>query len=465
MHHLVEALYFGDDDTSATIYPAIERVQAGWHVRISSDGVHAQPLEARPARMPPPAEHDDAGWESALRDTLDAAVIERCQGPAPIAIALSGGLDSTAVAALAARHLAKDGRRLYAFTLRASGVARDVPGRFSDETALASSLASAYPNIVHRIVPHPVRPDLLGEVEKLMRVSGEPSLSPINWANAAALREAVAELGPATLLGGGVGNLTISDTGEDLLNEMLAKGRVAEWFALSRALRNRGKTALHILNLSFAEFLPRRVYRALLAAFGRSSGQFAGAVPVRPDLARAIGLAAAIDANSNKAHLPPLARRRAILRRRDRGRGYYAIRRVFGIDQADPTYDADVVELGLAIPNSQNLRPHEDRSLIRRAMRGLVPDAIRLELRRGHQLSDWQDKIAADLPALKAELAALEACAPARDMLDLARLREMLETPVEKWGPGGHSHAVYGSDLMRGLAMGRFLRLHEAGEI
>jgi asparagine synthase (glutamine-hydrolysing) len=98
-------------------------------------------------------------------------------------------------------------------------------------------------------------------------------------------------------------------------------------------------------------------------------------------------------------------------------------------------------------------------------MRGLVPDAIRLELRRGHQLSDWQDKIAADLPALKAELAALEACAPARDMLDLARLREMLETPVEKWGPGGHSHAVYGSDLMRGLAMGRFLRLHEAGEI
>lgn len=462
-HRLIETLYFGDDDTTATIYPAIERVRAGWQVRICADGVRAQAIEAsRPRALPD--EDDDAGWEHALRATLEAAVAERTNGPDPIAIALSGGLDSTAVAALAARRLAHEGRRLHAFTLRPSGVSRDIDGRFSDETGFASALAAAYPNIVHRIVPHPVRPDLLGAVEKLMRVSGEPSLTPIGWANAAALREAVSELGPATLISGGVGNLTISDSGENLLHDLIAKARFAQWMALTRALRNRGRTLLSLLNLSFADFLPRGLRRALLAVRGRPEGRMAETIPIRPELARAIGLAEAIDTNSNKLHLPPRERRRAILRRRDRGRGYHAIRTVFGIEQADPTYDADVAELGLAIPDSQNFRAHEDRSLIRRAMRGLVPDAIRLEPRRGFQLADWHDMLTSDLPALKAELAALEACAPAREILDLARMRELMNAPTDTWHVGEKS-IFYSSYLPRGLAMGRFLRLHEAGEI
>lgn len=462
-HRLIETLYFGDDDTTKTIYPSIERVRAGWQVRISADGVRAEPLEAPRARVLP-AEDDDSGWEHALRATLDTAVAERMNVPGPIAVALSGGLDSTAVAALAACRLAQEGRPLHAFTLRPSGVQRDIDGRFSDETALASSLAAAYPNIVHRIVPHPVRPDLLGSLEKLMRVSGEPSLTPISWANSAALREAVSALGPATLLSGGVGNLTISDSGENLLHDLLAQARFAEWMALTRALRARGRTPLNLLNLSFAGFLPRGLNRALMAARGRPEGRMAETIPIRPELARAIGLAEAIDTNSNKLHLPPREQRRAILRRRDRGRGYHAIRSVFGIEQADPTYDAEVTELGLAIPDSQNLRPHEDRSLIRRAMRGLVPDAIRLEARRGYQISDWHDMLTGDLPALSAELAALESCALAREILDLERMRELMNAPTDTWHVGGRS-IFYSSYLPRGLAMGRFLRLHEAGEI
>ena len=100
----------------------------------------------------------------------------------------------------------------------------------------------------------------------------------------------------------------------------------------------------------------------------------------------------------------------------------------YGIEARDPTMDEAVVEFCLRVPEEQYCVRGQYRSLIRRAMKGLLPDVVRLNERRGKQAEDLAYRIRATKSEWVEALAGLEQSALAREALDLPRMRRLLDS-------------------------------------
>ena len=65
-----------------------------------------------------------------------------------------------------------------------------------------------------------------------------------------------------------------------------------------------------------------------------------------------------------------------------------------GLLRRDPTRDKRVIEFCMSLPKEQYIHEGKGRSLIRRAMKGEVPDRIRLNYTvRGRQAADWMQRL------------------------------------------------------------------------
>ncbi|MCL8207689.1 MAG: asparagine synthase (glutamine-hydrolyzing) [Actinomycetia bacterium] len=89
------------------IFRSVQEVRPGWALSYGANGLRSWrywSLESRPH------EHDPAATVATVRDLLDDTVRRQLVADVPVCTLLSGGLDSTAVTALAARHLTASGR-------------------------------------------------------------------------------------------------------------------------------------------------------------------------------------------------------------------------------------------------------------------------------------------------------------------------------------------------------------------
>ena len=102
------------------------------------------PADIKPIRLP-----SDQAYADGLRECLDRAVRRQMRSAHPIGCHLSGGLDSSSVAALAARALGEKDQRLAAFTqVPREGFDGPVPpGRYADETPYVEAIRKAAGNI------------------------------------------------------------------------------------------------------------------------------------------------------------------------------------------------------------------------------------------------------------------------------------------------------------------------------
>ena len=96
-----------------------------------------------------------------------------------------------------------------------------------------------------------------------------------------------------------------------------------------------------------------------------------------------------------------------------------------GVDLRDPTADLDVVEFCLGIPSEQYLAEGIDRSLVRRAMWGLLPGAVLVKRKRGLQAADWLTKIKRSSDAVDQSIKRLRSSELAAEVLDLERLQTL----------------------------------------
>jgi len=127
------------------------------------------------------------------------------------------------------------------------------------------------------------------------------------------------------------------------------------------------------------------------------------------------------------------------------------------VESRDPTADIDVISFCFGIPPEQYLVEDIDRSLIRRSMWGLLPEAILCNRRRGLQSADWYKKLDRRRHQFEAELAQLSESRLAQRCLDLPRL----ERAIRSW-PSGAWHRSdieeeYHYAFARGVAAARFL--------
>jgi asparagine synthase (glutamine-hydrolysing) len=421
----------------------------------------------RPETLPLLRLPRDEDYAELARDSLTRAVRRCVQDDQRIGAQLSGGLDSSAVTALAAHHLGSTGRRLTAFTATPDRPVSVDPHGFADEWPHAALVASAYPNIDHVRIPNGGTPVLSALALREMG-SDWPVLNASNtvWLNG--IDRAAQDRGVGVLLTGTMGNVTISYGGTEWLASKLRAGDLPGALQAMAVLWRGGSSLRGLAGEVIDTLVPARLGQSIRKVLGRRRVALSDWSVVRPAFLARHDLRDQAEAMAcdlrNVARGDGRALRLAMLDRTDhRGILAASARRLFGVDTRDPTSDRQLIELCLSIPEEQYVRGGQSRSLVRRAMKGVIPDTVLMEQRRGRQAADWRVGFHAALPALHDEVARLRHSPLASESLDLDRMQTLLDTwpGVDNTDPA--VQIAYIAAFSRGLTAGRFIRRVEGG--
>jgi asparagine synthase (glutamine-hydrolysing) len=134
-----------------------------------------------------------------------------------------------------------------------------------------------------------------------------------------------------------------------------------------------------------------------------------------------------------------------------------AVRGLHGVDMRDPLGDKRLFEFCYSIPIEQFIVDDMPRSLIRRAMKGRLPEATLARSMRGQQGADWYLSMQDARPSLPAAAEVIERSPTAQRMLDLPRMRELLATWPENGLEELDTSHSYGDALCRFMSFGHFL--------
>ncbi len=434
-----------------TIHKPIRRLPPAHSLTVTPDRVETRQYwrleNARELRW---ARREDC--VAAFREIFDEAVRCRLRSAEeyPVATTLSGGLDSSAVTATAAALLRDRGRMLAAFTsVPLADTGSYVGERFGDEFPLAEATARFAGNVEL----FPVAAGNLSPMEglrRLLEIQNEPGHSAANAYWIFELERAARAHGCRVLLTGQMGNGSVSWTGhlssQPLAVQLRTLGLAGWANALAKRTRQHLRRELPGLAAALLRHrLERRNWYRLSA--------------IRPDFADRLQL---LDRWLSDPHefpaITPQEKRYQILHPgRSLGGGLHAqMGAAHGLDVRDPTADARVLSFVLSVPDRIFIDPGTgmDRWLIREAMKGCVPDEVRLNRQRGRQAGDLVPRLRACAAEVENALEELSA-GPAAEYVDVVYLREVWNMVRTKDTPDAFRKSV--TVLCRGIMAGLFV--------
>jgi asparagine synthase (glutamine-hydrolysing) len=395
-----------------------------------------------------------------LRERFDRAVRVRLRTRGSVGAHLSGGLDSGAVAATAARLLGAEGRELTCFTAvpRPDFESTASTTHFDNEGPAAAEVAALYPNIRHVLVESSAT-SFLDILDHNNNLYDHPCFGPSNevWSNA--IMTQARENGITLLLNGNCGNSTLSYEGIPALSDWFRSG---EWGTLARIARQirsaRNASVRLMVRHAVWPSLPfwlRRVTDPHMRSFSLDY------TPLHPEIVERLGLKRAAFDDLYRTSSDGRATLRDLLKYGDMSETSIAPQGGWQLDCRDPTYDRGVVEFCLTVPLEEFLRGGQLRSLARRSMVGRLPSSTLVRTKRGRQSADWYLNLAAARERMAVEVERLRSSPLASRMLDLRRMASL----IENWPASGFerddvtdSHHI---TLTRGLSVGRFLMQYD----
>ncbi|MFN3389577.1 MAG: asparagine synthase-related protein, partial [Allosphingosinicella sp.] len=455
---VAEFLALLPENEPASFFEGVERVLPGHICTVTAGGIASDRYwtpSPRPLRLSSAADYAEA-----VREQVDRAVASRLRrAGGGVGAHLSGGLDSSTVAATAARLLAPADRVTAYTAVPREGYAEPVPrGRFADEGINAARVAAAHPNIEHVLI-RSGGTSPLASLDRSFFLFERPVLNLCNGVWLEAIMDAAKRSGLSVMLTGQMGNLSFSYAGLETLPALLARGRWIRLARLAMQLRRHGTTLESVAARTFGPYLPRWLWRAANRRRGRDYRVGAYSA-LKPECAADLSARASLSGLdfSYRPRRDPIEMRLWALRRIDLGnynKGYLG---GWGIDVRDPTADRDLVELCLSIPSAEFVRDGRSRALARAAFADRLPQPVIEETRKGLQGADWHEGLAAAREEVADELERTAASLPADGPLDVNRLRALVaDWPEGEW----NSPAVqwkYRLALLRGVSAGNFLR-------
>jgi asparagine synthase (glutamine-hydrolysing) len=458
---LVDTVVGTSAQPERTMYKHILRVPAGGMA-------HFRPGECRtrrywtPETVAPVRYARDEDYVEAGRELLDRAVESRLPETGLVCTMLSGGFDSAAVTATAARHLGD--RRLTAYT-RVPGAPH--PYKSLDERRFAGQVAARYPNIDWVVIDELHQSPRDTEPERESARMGLPTNAfARTWFEPILLRAGA--LGARTMLVGQGGNDTLSWSGEGLAYEQVRQGR---WIAAVSDIIRTAKREGHNIRRELRSRLGTAIEPAALRRWRglrrtqRSRWPWDGWLALSPDFL------AEIDYGSEMSGVAPdnffrigysgQALRGAKLRSevtRDH-RAYLHGQLPFEV--LDPFHDRRLVEFTQGIPESQFARKGNRRWLARRVLADRLPAELLAQTRRGRQGEEWYH-----LASLRREhtIETIERLARsplASRILDVPRLKKLVTTWPKNAEEARKTEAEHQRALHHGVVLGSFLIWYE----
>lgn len=184
------------DDDSQTFFAGVKRLMAGEVLEIRADGTEVSSFtrlkeELREIAARPGRPYDEQ-VVAEYRERFQESVRLRLQSEVPVGTSLSGGLDSSAVAAVIARHLREQPQdeRYSAVGTRQNTFSAVFPNSSNDEERYVDALLDDYRGQItaHKITPRPA--SFLEDVHDFVRTQEEPIISTGPYAQYAVMREA-----------------------------------------------------------------------------------------------------------------------------------------------------------------------------------------------------------------------------------------------------------------------------------
>ncbi|KQX25636.1 hypothetical protein ASD39_12845 [Sphingomonas sp. Root50] len=422
----------GTGPANETYHASVRRLPGGHSLTLEQGTLSLAPLPA-PWEEVAPCSPGKADAAEALRSLLVDVVDSHLTKGRTIAVHLSGGLDSTAIACIAARRLKQQGRRLLALC---SVLPTGHVGPESDERRFIEAVLEQEDNIDPVWVVLPEQADPFGALPRWFDHLGEPHHSTVTHAEDILGRTGQAH-GADIVLSGFGGDFFISAVGVPTPELHLRRGRFGKALSeLRRMRRMHGTGWWRLLRNHVARPLAGWCFRLWPAP--AKDGDCAAPALIRRVVAR--------EGRRPKSSITRKLRKLPhdemdfILEPGHLERLLPGMRRIFaeafGQDLRFPLLDTRLIALVRALPEEELHRDGQPRSLMRRATAGILPEMVRLRPDKGPAFDPaLAAHCAAARPALRhwAETAASPRC---WDYVDRTRFLGALDriVPTDRHG-------------------------------
>jgi asparagine synthase (glutamine-hydrolysing) len=418
-----------------------------------------------------PTYRRDEDYIERARELFDQAVGDATADLPRLAIACSGGLDSSAVAATVAR-LRHDRPIACYSVVPPPGTRIEVgPRRYLDESDKLAALARLYPALdMHLMAPETLHP-YESDPARIFARAHMPVLGPTTLAGHGALYDAVSAAQHPALLVGSAGNIGLSWDGSFSLLTLLRQGRIGALASdLSAIARREGRGLMRTL---FAEIVlpgaPAWARRALHEYRGRPLNDVGRYSALNPAFVADNGLPRQWREQGFDAWPLPAGwdergfRAMRMFDTNQVGREFRASSRdLFGFEIRDPHADRRLLEFALNVPERLYRSGGVPRSFARAVFADRLPPEILSERRRGMVAATWFRRLDARRDDIAQEIERLEASPAARRLIDIERLKGLLrDWPVDDNAAQARRH-VYRGAFTRALHVGRFIRWVES---
>ena len=457
-------------EDEGTIYRAISWVGSAARVVADGNGIRTD-RHWIPESRPTLRLKRDEDYVEAARAMFDQAIACRLRRIGPVVVALSGGHDSSALAATLARRLAPE--TIHGLTMVPSPLypsdANPNPNTYAHERPKVEALAELYPNLAVEYLTCPTDHPLESHPQRMFATGGISLRSSGNFIWFQPMLERGPALGTRTVFCGNYGNYTFSANGITYIADLARSGR---WGA---ALREAALAR---------KFVQPQNFRAMLRSLAANhcpnlltlSRRIRGIRPEPPWLPKS-----AINREFyNNSGFGTRAERETITSQDSMGPNGYArimryvtfrsrmqmdacslVRITTGTDSRDPYVDRRVLDFCLSLPPDQFMRDGVQRHLSRRMFADRLPPQILNEPLRGLQNTDWFLRLDHHRDAIAQELDRMASSSLARQVLDIPALKQLLADLPHDIAVAERKRGTYIGQFSRALLVGRFLSWYE----
>jgi len=455
-----------------TFYRGIERVPSRTMMTFDRDVIRDREYWAPDLTASPPYSREE-DYVTRARELLDVAVASATRDLRRVAISTSGGLDSSAIAATAARLGMAESIDCFSLVPPVD-VRVDVgPYRYLDERDKVEALRRMYPALNVRFIEtgrhHPLADE---DIRHFVRAH-MPAHNPLRFDAANYFVETVTGAGHRTVLEGMSGNIGLSWDGSGSLLALLQAGRRAELGRESLAIaRNRGRSIAHTLTVDlFLPAAPVWLRRQIHRLRGRNPYDVAHFSALNPAFITERGLVRQWRALGFEPWSSPPGGRHVVQWRAHRmfDHGQQARYRsvqsdeVLGIESRDPLADRRLLEFVLTVPEPMYRRNGIPRSFARRVLADRLPPQILEEHRRGANTPTWFRSLDRRRKDMAQDIELIEGSPLAQRLIDLPRLKQLLAQWPKDEQEAEDRRGEYRFALASGVHIGRFVRWVEGG--